>query len=49
MRLGGIVIGFRMAATTLLSICLVAASVGATEPEESAPNGDVFTLTRAEA
>jgi len=49
MRLGGIVIGFRMAATTLLSICLVAASVGATAPEESAPNGDVFTLTRAEA
>src|SRR6266404_6800057 len=37
-----------MAATTLLSICFVAASVSATEPD-SAPNGDVFTLTRAEA
>jgi hypothetical protein len=37
-----------MAATTLASVCLVAASVGATEPD-SAPNGDVFTLTRAEA
>jgi len=43
------VIEFRMAATTLLSICLVAASVSATEPERSGLNGDVFTLTRAEA
>lgn len=42
-------IGFRMAATTLLSICLVAISVNATEPEGSGLNGDVFTLTRAEA
>jgi hypothetical protein len=43
------VIGFRMPATTLLSIWLVAASVGATEPKDSGLNGDVFTLTRAEA
>jgi hypothetical protein len=43
------VIGFRIVATTLLSICLVAASVSATEPEDSGLNGDVFTLTRAEA
>ena len=42
-------IGFRVAATTLLSICLVAASVSATEPDDSGLNGDVFTLTRAEA
>ncbi len=42
-------IGFRMAATTLLSICLVAASVSAIEPEDPRLNGDVFTLTRSEA
>lgn len=42
-------IGFRMAATTLLSICLVAASVSATEPQDSGPSADVFKLTRAEA
>jgi len=43
------VIGFRMAATPLLSICLVGVSVGATEPDDSGLNGSVFTLTRAEA
>src|SRR6266567_2338236 len=49
MLLGGTVTGFRMAVTTLLSVWLVAASVSATEPEDSGLDGDVFTLTRAEA
>jgi hypothetical protein len=46
---GGIVIGIRLAATTFFSICLVSATVGATEPEDSRLNDDVFKLTRAEA
>ena len=37
------------AAATLLSIYFVAVSVCATEPGDSRPNGDVFTLTRAQA
>jgi DUF2891 family protein len=46
---GGKVIGIRLAANTLFSICLVAATVGATEPQDSSLTGDVFKLTRAEA
>ena len=34
---------------TLLAICLVVPSLSATEPEGGGPNGDVFTLTRAQA
>ncbi len=42
-------IGFITAAMALLSICLVSASVSATERDDSRRNGDVFTLTRADA
>jgi Protein of unknown function (DUF2891) len=46
---GGTLIGFGMAAIPMLSIYLAAASVGAIEPDGSGLNGDVFTLTQAEA
>jgi hypothetical protein len=47
--IGGIVNWIRLASTTLLSICLLTASVNATEPRDSGLNGDVFKLTRVEA
>lgn len=48
-RRGGMVIGIRVVVTRFLLICLVPASVSATEPKDSGINGDVFTLTLTEA